>query len=91
MGGVTHAQADEVLTAGLYGFVHGKDGEGVGTPVLVVGVVAAEPVGSGYVWDVDLDAVVGRDEEGSGPLLGFVKDLYRLTERAALDDLLTEG
>lgn len=89
--GVALAPADQVGTAGLEGLVEGEGGEGVAATILEVGIVAAEPVGGGDVGDVDLDVVVGGDEEGSGPLLGLIEDLHRLVEGASLDDLLAEA
>jgi len=89
--GVAHAPADEVGAAGLEGLVEGEGCEGVVAAVQKVGVVAAEPVGGGDIGDVDLDVVIGRDEEGCGPLLSLVEDLRGLVERASLDDLLGEA
>lgn len=89
--GVAHTPADQVGTAGLEGLIKGEGGEGVAAPVEKVGVVAAEPVGGGDIGDVDLDVVIGGDEQGGAPLLGLVEDLRWLVERASLDDLLAEA
>lgn len=89
--GVSLAPVDQVGAAGFEGFIEGEGGEGVVAAVLEVGIVAAEPVGGGDVGDVDLDVVVGGDEEWSAPLLGLVENLCGLVEGASLDDLLAEG
>jgi len=89
--GISLTPVDQIGAAGLEILIEREGGEGVAAPVDKVGVVAAEPVGGGDIGDVDLDVVIGGDEQGGGPLLGLVEDLGWLVEGASLDDLLAEA